>query len=263
MTDDAPLIRPTRHRFVGRISEAPSVTGCPEQVGPFGRRYDTVRAKVVWLFKQARGKLRGSSPRRPSGHFPPFLESRKTSEKTLVAVAANTEGKREIVGLHVKPKGLPDIGPSEAESCWATFLRGLVKRGLRGIRLVTPLRRLRRQVRPARGPQGRDPARNGGVLAVLPRPLDGERPGLRSHGPAELASAALRQARIQPDRINASQTLRHVADQLRAKWPQALSLRETPSSARSSTTARPTCWRTWASPPSIARNCTARTPSSG
>ena len=35
-----------------------------------------------------------------------------------------------------------------------------------------------------------------------------------------MVSAALRQAFIQPDRADASQTLRHVADQLRAKWPK-------------------------------------------
>ena len=35
-----------------------------------------------------------------------------------------------------------------------------------------------------------------------------------------MVSAALRQAFIQPDRPNASQALRHVADQLRAEWPQ-------------------------------------------
>ena len=35
-----------------------------------------------------------------------------------------------------------------------------------------------------------------------------------------MVSAALRQAFIQPDRTNANQTLRHVADQLRGKWPK-------------------------------------------
>ena len=35
----------------------------------------------------------------------------------IIAVAVTTEGKREIVGLHV--------GPSEAESFWSTFLRDL------------------------------------------------------------------------------------------------------------------------------------------
>ena len=46
----------------------------------------------------------------------------------IIAVAVNTEGKREIVGLH--------IGPSEAEIFWSTFLKSLVKRGLRGTKLV-------------------------------------------------------------------------------------------------------------------------------
>jgi len=43
----------------------------------------------------------------------------------IIAVAANTEGRREIIGL--------GIGPSEAETFWPEFLRS---RGLGGIRLV-------------------------------------------------------------------------------------------------------------------------------
>jgi len=50
-------------------------------------------------------------------------------------VAVDSEGKREIVGLH--------IGPSEAETFWATFLRSLVKRGLRGTKLVISDQRYR------------------------------------------------------------------------------------------------------------------------
>lgn len=41
-----------------------------------------------------------------------------------IAVAANTKGRREIVGMH--------IGPSEAEPFWSPFLKGLLRRGLRG-----------------------------------------------------------------------------------------------------------------------------------
>jgi len=44
------------------------------------------------------------------------------SGAALIAVAANTEGRREIVGLH--------IGPSEAEPFWSFFLKGLLRRGL-------------------------------------------------------------------------------------------------------------------------------------
>ncbi len=41
-----------------------------------------------------------------------------------------------------------------------------------------------------------------------------------SKGQQSMVSAALRQTFIQPDRATASQTLRHVADQLRPKWPR-------------------------------------------
>ena len=53
---------------------------------------------------------------------------RIVSVAAIIAVAVNTEGKREIVGLH--------IGPSEAETFWSAFLKSLVKRGLRGVKLV-------------------------------------------------------------------------------------------------------------------------------
>lgn len=46
----------------------------------------------------------------------------------IIAVAANTEGRREIIGL--------GIGPSEAETFWTEFLRSLRARGLGGVRLV-------------------------------------------------------------------------------------------------------------------------------
>ena len=46
----------------------------------------------------------------------------------IIAVAANTEGRREIIGL--------GIGPSEAETFRTEFLRSLRARGLAGVRLV-------------------------------------------------------------------------------------------------------------------------------
>ena len=42
----------------------------------------------------------------------------------IIAVAVDTEGRREIVGLH--------IGPSEAEPFWSSFLKGLLRRGCAG-----------------------------------------------------------------------------------------------------------------------------------
>jgi putative transposase len=54
---------------------------------------------------------------------------RIVSVAVTVAVGVNTDGRREVLGLAV--------GPSEAEVFWTDFLRGLARRGLRGVKLVT------------------------------------------------------------------------------------------------------------------------------
>lgn len=46
----------------------------------------------------------------------------------IVAVDVNSDGRREVLGM--------DIGPSEAETFWTTFLRKLARCGLRGVKLV-------------------------------------------------------------------------------------------------------------------------------
>jgi putative transposase len=46
----------------------------------------------------------------------------------IIAVAVNTDGRREVLGL--------EVGPSEAEPFWTKFLRALTRRGLRGVKLV-------------------------------------------------------------------------------------------------------------------------------
>jgi putative transposase len=50
------------------------------------------------------------------------------SRAVIVAVAVNSDGKREVLGIAV--------GPSEAETFWTDFLRSLADRGLRGVKLV-------------------------------------------------------------------------------------------------------------------------------
>jgi putative transposase len=61
-----------------------------------------------------------------------YLKSRQggriASVAVIVAVAVNTDGRREVLGVAT--------GPSEAEVFWADFLRSLADRGLRGVRLV-------------------------------------------------------------------------------------------------------------------------------
>ena len=53
---------------------------------------------------------------------------RIVSVAVIIAVAVNTDGRREVLGLAV--------GPSEAEPFWTAFLRSLMRRGLRGVKLV-------------------------------------------------------------------------------------------------------------------------------
>jgi putative transposase len=55
-------------------------------------------------------------------------QGRVVSVAVIVAVGANSDGRREVLGL--------DIGPSEAETFWTAFLRKLARRGLRGVKLV-------------------------------------------------------------------------------------------------------------------------------
>lgn len=53
---------------------------------------------------------------------------RIVSVAVIIAVAVNTDGQRQVLGMKV--------GASEAEPFWTEFLRSLMRRGLRGVRLV-------------------------------------------------------------------------------------------------------------------------------
>jgi transposase-like protein len=130
---------------------------------------------------------------------------RIVSVAAIVAVAVNTDGRREIVGLH--------IGPSEAETFWSAFLKTLAKRGLKGTKLVIS-------------------DAHEGLKAAIARTLTGAtwqrcrvhfmRNAL-AHVPRSqttVVAAAIRQAFVQPDHASATRTWRHVADQLRARWPK-------------------------------------------
>jgi putative transposase len=50
------------------------------------------------------------------------------SVATIIAVAVNREGRREVLGIAVMP--------SEAQAFWDEFLRSLADRGLRGVKLI-------------------------------------------------------------------------------------------------------------------------------
>src|SRR3954466_6731044 len=129
---------------------------------------------------------------------------RIVSVAAIIAVAVTTEGKREIVGLH--------IGPSEAEPFWTTFLRDLAKRGPKGVKLVISdahegLKNAITRVVGATWQRCRVHfMRN--ALAHVPK------------GQTTMVAAAIRQIFLQPSHAAAVQSWRHVADQLRGRWPK-------------------------------------------
>jgi len=133
---------------------------------------------------------------------------RIVSVAAIIAVAVNAEGRREIVGLH--------LGPSEAETFWATFLRSLVKRGLEGVKLVVS-------------------DAHEGLKAAIRRVLGATWQRCRVHwmrsalahvgkGQQAMVAAALRQAFLQADETSAHQVWRQVADQLRPRWSKLAAL---------------------------------------
>jgi transposase-like protein len=126
------------------------------------------------------------------------------SVAAIIAVAVNTEGRREIVGLH--------IGPSEAEPFWSTFLRDLVRRGLKGVKLVI-----------SDAHEGLKAAVTRVIGATWQRCRVHFMRNALAHVPKSqntMVAAAIRQVFLQPDHVAATQSWRHVADQLRARWPK-------------------------------------------
>ena len=117
-------------------------------------------------------------------------------------------GRREIIGL--------TVGPSEAETFWTEFLRSLKARGLTGLKLVisdahTGLKAAIRRVFDATWQRCRVHwMRN--ALAHVPK------------GQHTVVSAAIRQAFNQSDYKGAVEVRRHVADQLRPRWPKLATL---------------------------------------
>jgi transposase-like protein len=172
------------------------------------------KSQVSKLCKEIDERVHAFLDRPLAGEWPylwldaTYLKQREggriVSVAAIIAVAANTDGRREIVGLH--------IGPSEAETFWSSFLKSLARRGLRGVKLVISdahegLKAAIRRVFGAGWQRCRVHwMRN--ALAYVPKTQQ------------SMVAAALRQAFLQPDRAQASQTLRHVADQLRPKWPK-------------------------------------------
>jgi transposase-like protein len=122
----------------------------------------------------------------------------------IVAVGVNSDGRREILGL--------DIGPSEAETFWTSFLRKLARRGLRRVKLVIS-------------------DAHEGIKAAVSKVLNATWQCCRAHfmrnvlahagkSGRRVVSALIVTAFAQDDADAARAQWRRVADQLRPKLPK-------------------------------------------
>ena len=96
------------------------------------------KSQVSRLCEEIDGKIEAFLNRPLEGDWPylwldaTYVKVRQSgrivSVAVIVAVAVNSAGRREVLGL--------SIGASEAETFWTEFLRSLARRGLRGVKLV-------------------------------------------------------------------------------------------------------------------------------
>jgi len=141
-----------------------------------------------------------------------YVKSREAgrivSKAVIIAVAVNTAGVREVLGMA--------IGPSEAEPFWTGFLRSLARRGLRGVKLVIS-------------------DAHEGLKGAAAKVLSATWQRCRVHflrnalahagkGQRQMVLAAINTAFAQESFETASQQWRAVADQLRVKFPKLAEL---------------------------------------
>jgi putative transposase len=133
---------------------------------------------------------------------------RIVSVAVIIAVGVNSDGRREVMGM--------EIGASEAETFWTAFLRTLMRRGLRGVKLVIS-------------------DSHEGIKAAVSKMLSTSWQRCRVHFMRNVLAHAGKQGRrvisafiatafAQNDAEAARQQWRHVADQIRLKVPKLASI---------------------------------------
>jgi len=135
--------------------------------------------------------------------------SRVVSQAVVIAIGVRSTGEREVLGL--------DVGPSEDGAFWAQFLRGLVARGLSGVKLV---------ISDAHG------GLKGAVSAVLQGAswqrcrvhFISNALALVPKAAAQMVAATIRTVFVQPDEASAKEQWRRVADSFRPRFPRLAQL---------------------------------------
>jgi len=176
------------------------------------------KSQVSRLCEELDERVEAFLSREISGQWPylwldaTYVKSRERgavdSQAVVVAVAVNAEGRRETLGMAV--------GPAETEAFWTDFLRGLMRRGLSGVRLVISdahegLKQAIAKVVGATWQRCRVHfMRN--ALAHVPR---------RQH---QMVAAVIRTAFVQEDQAQARAQWRETADKLRGRFPKLSAL---------------------------------------
>ncbi len=138
-------------------------------------------------------------------HIKVRQNGRIVSVAVIVAVGANADGRREVLGMAV--------GASEAETFWTAFLRDLARRGLRGVKLVIS-------------------DAHEGIKAAVAKVMNASWQRCRVHfmrnvmahagkSGRRVVSAFMSAAFAQDDAEAAKAQWRKVADQLRPRLPEA------------------------------------------
>jgi transposase-like protein len=134
---------------------------------------------------------------------------RIVSMALVIAIGVRERGEREILGFA--------LGASEEEAFWVEFLRGLLQRGLQGVKLVISdahqgLRGAMQQVLAGATWQRCRVHFMRNVLAHVPK------------GDKAMVAAALRTVFAQPHRQAAGEQLAEVVGAMRPRWPKAAKL---------------------------------------
>ena len=170
------------------------------------------KSQVSRLCQEIDGRVQAFLERPIEGDWPylwldaTYIKVRRAgrivSVAAIIAVAVNSEGRREVLGLA--------IGLSEAETFWSDFLRSLTRRGLRGVKLVIS-------------------DAHEGLKAAAAKVLGATWQRCRVHfmrnalahapkGQREMVAAAIRTAFVQENHEAAVTQWRQVADSLRPRF---------------------------------------------
>lgn len=180
------------------------------------------KSQVSRLCQELDGEVERFRTRRLDGPYPYLWldatfgkvreNGRVVSQAVVIAIGVNSAGMREVLGL--------DVGPSEDGGFWLQFLRGLVARGLSGVKLVTSdahegLKQAIRAVLQGASWQRCRVHFMRNALSLVPKVAQ------------QMVAATIRTVFAQPDASSATEQWTRVTESLRPRFPRLAGLLDT------------------------------------